>query len=525
MAAHLLRQQSRPEQVSIESGPLDDCLHQLDIVSRQSDDGAYTLERIYQFLGNMIKIQQNFANQIEKACKDEGKFQRQNKDGIAHAAGIYNGVVSYYAKTAKTQLLLSKQLHANLRPPIYEAIQDINRIHDAAEMKEAKYNGEMEAHRQKYEAQREKSMHYWDKLRGAIDAVDKKAQKHGARSEKTSKARGYFKKQVDKAAKSFKESEDLYDASNKARRKIYKTGMLEVVRHHQASEKRRLGKLREFAVGWVEASKVLHCAQDRLLFPIDTYIDDLKDPYVPIAKLKAKWHKKTPPVPLPDIRLGLPTSSKVISDNQASLGRMLHETDLKQLMRAHDREVHPPPAKLLRTPSGRRPASTTKAKMSKQRSKRTMHDLSRGSLVAPKTARPEASKEGEKSEKEKSDTDLEDLKMSTKRIGITWDQQKRAAKEDKPMSTDLTLLAPSILANIFKDLDSDQPEEKEESYEYAIALYDFTNPDANCVNFRKGDLIIIMSKDPSGWWRGCAAQGSSWTAEGAFPGNYVQPSR
>ncbi|KAJ3197062.1 hypothetical protein HK101_006246 [Irineochytrium annulatum] len=57
------------------------------------------------------------------------------------------------------------------------------------------------------------------------------------------------------------------------------------------------------------------------------------------------------------------------------------------------------------------------------------------------------------------------------------------------------------------------------SAEKAVALYDFAGDRDGDLSFRKGDLIVILKKDPSEWWTG-RCNGS----EGVFPANYVQVS-
>jgi hypothetical protein len=75
-----------------------------------------------------------------------------------------------------------------------------------------------------------------------------------------------------------------------------------------------------------------------------------------------------------------------------------------------------------------------------------------------------------------------------------------------------------------KEQEQWQDTENEVEDEYCEALHDFVNEDTTSfLNFKKGDLICVMLKDPSGWWRGCKAVGSTWSAEAAFPGNYVIP--
>eukprot|EP01126_Amoeba_proteus_P053435 TRINITY_DN6510_c0_g1_i23.p1 TRINITY_DN6510_c0_g1~~TRINITY_DN6510_c0_g1_i23.p1 ORF type:complete len:316 (-),score=94.21 TRINITY_DN6510_c0_g1_i23:301-1188(-) len=52
--------------------------------------------------------------------------------------------------------------------------------------------------------------------------------------------------------------------------------------------------------------------------------------------------------------------------------------------------------------------------------------------------------------------------------------------------------------------------------EKVVALYDYTADEEGELTFKEGDIILILSKDPSGWWRGRTEGG-----EGDFPSNYV----
>jgi len=49
------------------------------------------------------------------------------------------------------------------------------------------------------------------------------------------------------------------------------------------------------------------------------------------------------------------------------------------------------------------------------------------------------------------------------------------------------------------------------------ALYNYTADEEGELTFKEGDTIYVISKDPSGWWRGRTVAG----AEGDFPSNYV----
>ncbi|RXW21608.1 hypothetical protein EST38_g4250 [Candolleomyces aberdarensis] len=48
------------------------------------------------------------------------------------------------------------------------------------------------------------------------------------------------------------------------------------------------------------------------------------------------------------------------------------------------------------------------------------------------------------------------------------------------------------------------------------ALYDYDAQDASALSFRQGDLIEVLSQQPSGWWDGLLGEERGW-----FPSNYV----
>jgi hypothetical protein len=50
------------------------------------------------------------------------------------------------------------------------------------------------------------------------------------------------------------------------------------------------------------------------------------------------------------------------------------------------------------------------------------------------------------------------------------------------------------------------------------ALYDYDATEANELSMREGDLLVLLEKDESGWWRGRNADGN----EGVFPSNFVE---
>ncbi|KAJ3109706.1 hypothetical protein HDU97_003136 [Phlyctochytrium planicorne] len=63
------------------------------------------------------------------------------------------------------------------------------------------------------------------------------------------------------------------------------------------------------------------------------------------------------------------------------------------------------------------------------------------------------------------------------------------------------------------------PPRPSDNSEKAVALYDFAGERDGDLGFRKGDLILILKRDPSEWWTGrCNGR------EGVFPANYVQVS-
>ena len=50
------------------------------------------------------------------------------------------------------------------------------------------------------------------------------------------------------------------------------------------------------------------------------------------------------------------------------------------------------------------------------------------------------------------------------------------------------------------------------------ALYDYDATEANELSMREGDILTLLEKDESGWWRGRSAEGN----EGVFPSNFVE---
>lgn len=50
-----------------------------------------------------------------------------------------------------------------------------------------------------------------------------------------------------------------------------------------------------------------------------------------------------------------------------------------------------------------------------------------------------------------------------------------------------------------------------------MALYDFEKEAEGDLEFKQGDVIEIVDKDPSGWWMGKIGDET-----GVFPSNFVQ---
>ncbi|KZT60289.1 ras GEF [Calocera cornea HHB12733] len=62
------------------------------------------------------------------------------------------------------------------------------------------------------------------------------------------------------------------------------------------------------------------------------------------------------------------------------------------------------------------------------------------------------------------------------------------------------------------------PSPQPQPEEYVIALHSYTPPQGmtTCIAFHAGDVILVHSKDPGGWWDGSLAGQRGW-----FPSNYV----
>lgn len=51
---------------------------------------------------------------------------------------------------------------------------------------------------------------------------------------------------------------------------------------------------------------------------------------------------------------------------------------------------------------------------------------------------------------------------------------------------------------------------------FCRALYDYDAQDPSALSFRRGDIIEILTRQPSGWWDGLLGEERGW-----FPSNYV----
>lgn len=51
---------------------------------------------------------------------------------------------------------------------------------------------------------------------------------------------------------------------------------------------------------------------------------------------------------------------------------------------------------------------------------------------------------------------------------------------------------------------------------FCRALYDYEAQDASALSFRRGDIIEVLTQQPSGWWDGLLGDERGW-----FPSNYV----
>ncbi|KAF5319562.1 hypothetical protein D9619_008844 [Psilocybe cf. subviscida] len=73
-----------------------------------------------------------------------------------------------------------------------------------------------------------------------------------------------------------------------------------------------------------------------------------------------------------------------------------------------------------------------------------------------------------------------------------------------------------------------QPSEQPNTHQhfgFCRALYDYQAPASSSeISFRRGDIIEILGKEPSGWWDGLITSepaGAGEARRGWFPSNYV----
>jgi hypothetical protein len=78
----------------------------------------------------------------------------------------------------------------------------------------------------------------------------------------------------------------------------------------------------------------------------------------------------------------------------------------------------------------------------------------------------------------------------------------------------LSFIALSLLHFFFKFRPAPKPKPKGPQVR---ALYDYDARDLDELTFQEGQLIELISEDPSGWW-----QGRLGTKTGLFPANYVE---
>lgn len=77
----------------------------------------------------------------------------------------------------------------------------------------------------------------------------------------------------------------------------------------------------------------------------------------------------------------------------------------------------------------------------------------------------------------------------------------------------------TIQPDLYEDQTDDMfGEEEEEQYPtmFCRALYDYQAQDMSALSFRKGEIIEVLSQQPSGWWDGLLRDERGW-----FPSNYV----
>ncbi|KAI5835257.1 SH3-domain-containing protein, partial [Schizophyllum commune Tattone D] len=51
---------------------------------------------------------------------------------------------------------------------------------------------------------------------------------------------------------------------------------------------------------------------------------------------------------------------------------------------------------------------------------------------------------------------------------------------------------------------------------FCKALYDYEAQDPSALSFKRGDIIEVLTQQPSGWWDGLLGDERGW-----FPSNYV----
>jgi len=67
-----------------------------------------------------------------------------------------------------------------------------------------------------------------------------------------------------------------------------------------------------------------------------------------------------------------------------------------------------------------------------------------------------------------------------------------------------------------EDQAEDMYEDEQYTSQFCRALYDYAAQDTSALSFRKGDIIEVLSQQPSGWWDGLLRDERGW-----FPSNYV----
>jgi len=98
----------------------------------------------------------------------------------------------------------------------------------------------------------------------------------------------------------------------------------------------------------------------------------------------------------------------------------------------------------------------------------------------------------------------------------TIDSPSSAPTEKAPPVTEVP--APVQYTEPPKETAVPVPEEVDVSkLDTVSALYNYTADEEGELTFKEGDTIYVISKDPSGWWRGRTVAGD----EGDFPSNYV----